>query len=249
MSISGDGNTAIIGGYSDNSSQGAAWIFSRSGATWTQQGAKLVGTGNIGAAQQGYSVNMSADGNTALVGATQDNSAQGAAWVFVRSGSTWIQQGTKLVGTGNSGAAQQGRSLSLSADGNTAAIGGVADNSSVGAGWVFVRSGSTWTQQGSKLVGTGNVGASEQGRSISLSADGNALILGGGDDNSSQWAIWVFTRSSSTWTQQGAKRIGTGNSGAAQMGQSVSLSSDGNTLLIGGYTDSSNAGAAWVFIP
>ena len=74
----------------------------------TQQGTKLAGTGGIGAANQGFSVAISADGNTAVVGANSDNSAQGAAWIYVQSGGNWVQQGSKLVGTGNSGAARQG---------------------------------------------------------------------------------------------------------------------------------------------
>ena len=66
---------------------------------WTQQGNKLVGTGAVGQAVQG-SVSLSADGNTAIMGGSGDNSNAGAAWVFTRSGSVWTQRGTKLVGTG-----------------------------------------------------------------------------------------------------------------------------------------------------
>src|SRR6516225_740876 len=69
VSLSGDGNTAIVGGPSDNSGLGAVWVFTRSDGVWTQQ-AKLVGTGAIGpfAAGQGSSVSLSGDGNTAIVG-------------------------------------------------------------------------------------------------------------------------------------------------------------------------------------
>ncbi len=247
VSISADGNTAIVGGSTDNSIQGAAWIFTRSGSTWTQQGNKLVGTGNVGGAQQGVSVSISADGNTAIVGGSADNTNQGAAWIFTRSGSTWTQQGSKLVGTGNIGAAQQGVSVSLSADGNTAIVGGSADNTNLGAAWIFTRSGGVWTQQGNKLVGTGNVGAAQRGVSVSISADGNTAIVGGSADNTNQGAAWIFTRSGSTWTQQGSKLVGTGNIGAAQQGVSVSLSADGNTALVGGSADNTNQGAAWIF--
>ena len=79
--------------------------YTRSGGLWTQQGAKLVGTGNTGAAQQGNSVSLSADGNTAIVAGGGDNNNQGAAWVNTRSGGIWTQQGAKLVGTGNTGPA------------------------------------------------------------------------------------------------------------------------------------------------
>jgi hypothetical protein len=53
---------------------------------WTQLGGKLVGSGAIGAAQQGQSVALSADGNTAIVGGVGDNNNAGAAWVFVKRG-------------------------------------------------------------------------------------------------------------------------------------------------------------------
>ena len=247
--LSADGNTAIVGGQNDNSGQGAAWIYIRLGSTWSQQGNKLVGTGNTGAALQGNSVSLSADGNTAIVGGVDDNSGQGAAWIFTRSGSIWSQQGNKLVGTGNIGAAAQGMSVSLSADGNTAIVGGENDNSGQGATWVYIRIAGVWSQQGSKLVGAGVTNTAMQGNAVSLSADGNTAIVGGNGDNSLQGAVWVFTRTAGIWSQQGNKLVGTGNTGAAQQGSSVSLSADGNTAIVGGDHDSngSNGGAAWVF--
>lgn len=60
----------------------------------------------MGAASQGYSVALSADGNTAIVGGNDDNSQLGAAWVFTRTGGVWAQQGPKLVGTGAVGPAE-----------------------------------------------------------------------------------------------------------------------------------------------
>ena len=256
VALSGDGNTALVGGNFDNGFVGAVWVFTRSGTTWTQQGPKLVGTGAVGQRlvqpQQGFSVALSSDGNTALVGGFRDNggprASVGAAWVFTRSGTTWTQQGPKLVGTGAAGDAAQGVSVALSGDGNTALVGGAGDNGSKGAAWVFTRSGTTWTQQGSKLVGTGAVGDANQGYSASLSSDGNTALIGGLGDNGSKGAAWVFTRSGTTWTQQGPKLVGTGASGDAAQGLSVALSGDGNTALVGGDGDNSGVGAAWVFV-
>jgi hypothetical protein len=121
----------------------------------------------------------------------------GAAWVFIRSGTAWTQQGSKLVGTGALGNPNQGYAVALSSDSNTAILGGFGDNANTGAAWVFTRTAGVWTQQGSKLVGTGAVGNSEQGYSVSLSADGNTAIVGGpGDQNISSaeeiGAAWVF---------------------------------------------------------
>jgi hypothetical protein len=181
VALSADGNTAIVGGWGDNSGVGAAWVYTRSNGFWTQQANKLVGTGAVGNAQQGVSVALSADGNTAIVGGYEDNSRTGAAWVYTRSrrGGVWTQQGSKLVGTGAVLSTAQGRSVALSADGNTALVGGYVDNASTGAVWVFTRSGNVWTQQGSKLVGTGAVGNANQGISVALSANGNTAIVGG----------------------------------------------------------------------
>jgi hypothetical protein len=111
--LSADGNTAIVDGNADNSATGAAWVYTRSGGVWTQQGSKLVGTGAVGSAQQGWSVALSGDGNTAIVGGDGDNSVTGAAWVYTRSNSVWISRvpGAKLVGTGAVGSAGQGSSV------------------------------------------------------------------------------------------------------------------------------------------
>jgi hypothetical protein len=201
VALSADGNTAIAGGPFDNSNAGAAWVFTRSGGVWTQQGAKLVGTGAVGPdTEQGYSVALSADGNTAIAGGTFDNSFAGAAWVFTRSGGVWTQQGAKLVGTGAVGPdTEQGFSVALSADSNTAFVGGRGDNSFAGAAWVFTRSGGVWAQQGAKLVGTGAVGpVAAQGNSVALSADGNTAFVGGPFDNSNAGAAWVFVQPPAT---------------------------------------------------
>jgi hypothetical protein len=148
----------------------------------------------VGSAKQGYSVALSADGNTAIVGGHNDNGGSGAAWVYTRSAGVWTQQGSKLVGTGAVGGAFQGYSVALSADGNTAIVGGYADNGDTGAAWVYTRSGGVWTQEGSKLVGTGAVGSANQGVSVALSGDGNTAIVGGPGDNGGSGAARVHTR-------------------------------------------------------
>jgi hypothetical protein len=249
VALSADGNTAIVGGPGDNSNAGAAWIFTQSGGVWTQQGSKLIGGGAIGNAEQGISVALSADGNTAIVGGYLDNTEAGAAWVYTRSGGVWTPGGIKLpLGTGVVGVARQGASVALSADGATAIVGGIFDNSLAGAAWVFTQSGGVWTQQGPKLVGGGAVGGAQQGHSVALSADGNTAIVGGPYDNTSAGAAWVFTHSGGgVWTQQGPKLVGGGAVGAAEQGYWVALSGDGKTAIVGGPGDNSYAGAAWVF--
>src|SRR4029077_2771299 len=93
VSLSADGNTALVGAPGDNFYTGAVWAFSRSNSSWTQQGPKLTGGQESGEGHFGFSTALSADGTTALVGARLDNSRGGAAWVFTLSGSSWVQQG------------------------------------------------------------------------------------------------------------------------------------------------------------
>ncbi|HEV7572939.1 MAG TPA: DUF11 domain-containing protein [Thermoanaerobaculia bacterium] len=246
VSLSADGNTALIGGSHDrpqSNTGGAVWVWTRSAGVWTQQGPKLASAGSGG---QGFSVSLSADGNTALVGAPFTGTA-GAALVWTRSGGIWTQQGPTLVGSGSIGGSVQGWSVALSADGNTAIVGGINDNGNTGAAWIFVRSGGVWTQQGSKLVGSGAVGQASQGAFVALSADGNTALIGGGFDNGGIGAAWVWTRTAGLWTQQGNKLVASDAVGSALQGASVALSADGNNAMIGGYQDNNNVGAAWVW--
>ncbi len=247
VALSADGNTAIVGGIVDNKLTGAAWVFTRSDDVWTQQGSKLVGSNVVGQAGEGVSVALSADGNVALVGGPFDHSRTGAAWVFTRSDSAWTQQGSKLVGADAVGNAEQGAAVALSADGNTAIVGGSYDNLKAGAAWVFTRSNGAWTQQGSKLIGSGAVGNAAQGAAVALSADGNTAVVGGPDDDSYAGAAWIFARSGGVWKQIGSKLIGSGAVGKAKQGFSVALSADGNIAIVGGLDDNANTGAAWIY--
>jgi hypothetical protein len=247
VTLSADGDTALIGGTRDNGSLGAAWVFTRSGSTWAQQGEKLTGTGEAGQGEFGRSVTLSADGDTALIGGWGDNGNAGAAWAFTRSDSTWTQQGEKLTGAGGvGGEGEFGTSVALSADGNTALVGGPRDDADVGAAWVFVRSGSTWAQQGPKLTGGGETGKGRFGVSVALSADGNTALVGGPRDDADVGAAWAFTRSSSTWSPQGGKLVGSGETGAGEFGSSIALSADGNTALVGVPEDDAATGGTWV---
>jgi len=249
VAISADGNTALVGGYMDNSNQGAAWVFTRANGVWTQQGHKLVGSGGAAVSYQGIRVSLSGDGNTAIVGGDGDDGGVGAAWIFTRSGTVWAQPCGKLIAGDAVGNAAQGFSVALSSDGNTALLGGYADDNFLGAAWVWIRTADgLWTEQ-AKLVGSGFAGPySGQGFSLALSSDGNTALVGAWYDDYNAGAAWVFTRDSTgAWTQQGPKLVGTGAIGEAQQGWSVALSSDGNTALVHGAADDGFTGAAWVF--
>ncbi len=223
----------------------------------------------------GFTTALSADGNTLVVGAPfEDGTAtdggsedSGAVYVFVRSGSAWTQQA--ILRASNAGAYDLfGLALTISADGNTVAVGASEERSSAtgvngnqnndaapysGAVYVFVRAGTTWSQQA--YVKASNTGADDRfGNAVALSGDGNTLavgayfeasagtgINGGGQGDNSAFiagAAYVFTRTGSTWTQQAYLKAS--NTGPSDWyGSSVALSFDGNTLAVGEMGDDS----------
>src|SRR5208283_1821070 len=139
-----------------------AWVFFHESGktTWAQQGAKLVAKSGeeTGAGGFGYSVSIAATkGEYALIGAPGDTSGLGAAWVFLRTGTTWAQQGAKLVAKSGeeTTTGEFGKSVAISGAGEYALMGSPGDKEEVGGAFVFFReSGKTeWKQQGEKLTG------------------------------------------------------------------------------------------------
>ncbi len=256
VALSSDGNTAIVGAYADtvgsNSSQGSATIFTRTSGVWTEQETITQTLGAAGG-HFGESVALSADGNTAIVGASGQSSDTGSASAFTRSGTTWTQQQT-ITQIGGAAGDSFGSSVALSADGNTAIVGAEHDDvggrADRGSASLFTRTGTTWTQQ-QTITQTGGVAGDSFGRRVALSADGNTTIISAyWVDNSYQGNASIFTRSGTTWTQQ---QTITQTGGAANdfFGGSVALSSDGNTAIVGAYGDNvgsiSSQGSATVF--
>ena len=274
VAVSADGSTAIVGGPGDGCVDtayctGAAWVFTRSGGVWTQQGNKLVGTGAIGKAGQGISVALSGDGNTALVGGYGDNDNAGGVWVFTRSAGVWAQQGGKLVGTGAKGllnggtsSVYQGFSVALSSDGNTAIFGGPGDGygipsecllCGVGAAWVFTRSGTVWSASRAAsslapMVGLQDREPPSRCRAMEAqrwSEDRTTAATGG--------ATWVFSRSGQhvDAARQRADRYGSGSRCKRRTG-CFSRVGRGmrNTAIVSAPFDNAGhpiTGAVWVF--
>jgi hypothetical protein len=221
----------------------------------------------------GWSVALSGEGDTALVGAPGEDNGVGAAWIFIRSANGWIQQGEKLTipekavngqtcseehvegggepeeegeeaGAGEVHPCRFGRSVALSADGNTAVIGAPRENGNTGAVWIFTRSGSSWTP-GSELPSPEAESKWRFGTSVAVSADGGTLAVGAPRLNGGR--VWTFTRSGSSWSPLGGPLTGAGEVGDGLFGQSVALSADGETILVGAPGDSEQQGAAWGF--
>jgi hypothetical protein len=229
---------------------GAAYVFIRSGTSWSQQ-AKLQASDLQEYDRFGWSVAI--DGDTIVVGAYLEDTAAfeaGALYVFTRSGTTWSQQ-AKLQTSDAQANDRLGDAVAI--DGDTIVGGTPYDDNgtaySVGAAYVFTRSGTSWSQQ-AKLVASDAAANDEFGYSVSI--DGDTMVAGArGEDTGANaaGAVYVFTRSGTSWSQQ-AKLVVSGTVTAFdQFGQSVSI--DGDTMVVGAHnennTGGSGAGAAYVF--
>lgn len=249
VALSGDGSTALIGGWGDSGFAGATWVFSTSGT----QLQKLTPPNDATTAAPafGKAVALSNDGSTALIAGTDE----GGVWAYTRSGSTYVQQSSKLTPRdGNPGGGPSfGSAMALSQNGNTALIGGSGDTSQDGAAWVFTRSGTTWSQQGPKLMPSDETNVPSGGgfgTSVALSADGNTALIGAPFDAGDAGAAWSFVRSGTSWSQRGPKIAvnAPGNEvGDGEFGSAVGLSGDGIRALIGGPNDNNIFGAVWAF--
>lgn len=144
--------------------------------------------------------------------------------------------------------------MSSSADASTLAVGGWARaDEFLGATWVFTQWAGVWSQQGAKLVRTGGTGQQLQARSVSLSADGSVLAVGGSgaalsSDRRSSAGTWVFQRSSAgICAQQGTVLAGTlsSNSFSEPIYPVVALSASAAALVVG--LSDGAFGGAWVF--
>ena len=201
-SVAVSGETAIIGAIGNNSSRGAAYVFTCSGTpcTWTQQ-QEL--TAADGASGDVFGTRVAVSGATAVIGAPGktigNNSLQGAAYVFTCSGTpcTWTQQ-QEL--TAADGASRDEFGTRVAVSGNTVIIG---NNSSQGAAYVFTCSGTpcTWKvrrwwpfrtrkQQQQELTAADGARGDEFGYSVAVS--GNTAIIGAAYKNSYQGAAYVF---------------------------------------------------------
>lgn len=251
---------------------------------WAQEA--FVKASNTGVDDEfGGAVALSADGNTLAVGARLEDSStpgvnpptqndlsvqSGAVYVFRRAGASWTQEAYVKTSTARSGDSF-GSSVSLSADGNTLAIGAPGESSGAtrvdgnqldfsatasGAVFIFQRAGTTWQQ--AAYVKASNTGSADNfGSAVSLSGDGNTLAVGAYNEDSASntvngpgdndlspdsGAVYVYTRSGSGAPWAFEAYLKASNTQTAdRFGFAVAVAADGNTLVAGAYQEGSNA--------
>lgn len=230
VSISGD--TIAVGAPYD--SYGAVYVFVWNGITWTEE-AKLRPSDNAGGDLLGWSISIS--GDTIVAGACYGD-LKGAAYVFTRSGTTWTEE-AKL--TASDGVAKDYFGWSVSISGDTAVVGASEKDNRKGAAYVFTRSGTTWTEE-AKLIASDGVAGDDFG--FSVSTNGNTIVVGAPWKDSSIGAVYVFTDSGTSWTEE-SKLIAPDSTGFTLFGHSVFINDD--TIVVGAPYEDTNYGAVYVY--
>ncbi len=243
-------DTAVVGAYNDDdrgASSGSVYVFVRNGANWSQQ-AKLHASDGISGDHFGWSTAVS--GDTAVVGALDNDdsgTSSGSAYVFARSGTTWSQR-AKLDASDGAAYDEFGCSVAISAD--TVVVGAHGDDDhgdGSGSAYVFVRDGTSWTQQAKLTAGDGAPGDAF-GWSVFASRD--AAIVGALDDDDngvSSGSAYVFTRLGAIWTQQ-AKLSADDGAASDTFGYCVAIS--GGEAVVGAPEDDDSgegSGSAYAY--
>ena len=261
-SVAVSGGTAVVGAphhkFGPNASQGAAYVFVQSGTTWGQE-AEL--TSSDGAAGDKFGWSVAVSGSTAIVGSFShtvgSNAKQGAAYVFVESGGMWSQQAEL---TASDGAANDYFGYSVAVSGGTAVVGSpgrvtvVRSSTYAGAAYVFVQSGTTWSQQ-AKLIASDGAGDDNFGNSVAVDENTSTAVVGALNHSvgskADQGAAYVFVQSGTSWSQQAELTASDGGTADAQLGTSVAVSGSAAVAGAPWHNDGSNKwqGAAYVFAP
>jgi FG-GAP repeat len=248
VAISGD--TIVVGAAFDDDSgdaSGSAYVFVRSGLTWTQE-AKL--TADDGAVGDRFGDSVAISGDTIVVGAEFDDGvgdASGSAYVFVRSGTNWSEQ-EKLTASDAAAGDRFGKSIAFSGD--TIVVGAAFDDdsgASSGSAYVFVRSGTNWSEQ-EKLTASDAAAGDGFGHSVAISGD--TIVVGATFEGvaSNLGSAYVFVRSGTSWTQDAKLTAHDGVAGD-EFGDSVAT--NGDTVVVGGPHNEnagSRIGSVYVFV-
>jgi hypothetical protein len=230
FSVAIDGSTVVVGAPYQTGVSGAAYVFVRSGSSWSQQ-AELTGSGAAGG---GFGWSVAISGSTVVVGADNER----AAYVFVQSSTGWSQQ-ARLTAPGSPYAF----GISVALDGSTLVVGACGNANPLrppktpGAAYVFLSSGTAWSQQ-AKLTPSNNTAGDYFGYRVAVS--GSTAVVGAPYQN----AAYVFAQSGTNWSQQATL---TSTDGAHLYGVSVALY--GSTALVGSSSNEADmfvrSGTAW----
>ena len=260
-SVAVSGETVVVGAHLDDHTdgdgdtdddEGAAYVFTKPFTGWADmtQTAKLTAFG--AAASDEFGISVAVDGNTVLVGAHQYESGKGAAYVFTKPYTGWADSNETAKFIASDAAANDEFGISVALDGDTAVIGAYHDDhtddgntlGNAGSAYVFTKVSGVWSQK-AKLIAVDGAANDEFG--ISVAVDGDTIVVGARQNDTSSGAAYLFTEVSGVWKHV-AKL--TADDGAANDEFGISVAVDGDTIVVGAHQDDDNgdlSGSAYVF--
>jgi len=245
LSFSFDGNYVISGHCNETTSgseSGAAYIVKKNGASWANE-ATLKASDPQASAQFGRGVALNEDGTYAAVGAWAHDTnagasgaAHGKVYIFTRSGSTWSQQ-TSFVSQNDTAEFRFGWRVRLDATATRVFISSRYDSSNSGgyaegAVYVYKRTGSSWAYE-ARLNASDGAAWHTFGYDIATNSAGDYLVATAPSLSSSAGAVYVFTRSGTTWTQQVKLTEPGGATSNNRFGASIDINNDASYMVIG----------------
>jgi hypothetical protein len=238
VALSGDGHTALVG--APGRTVGAAYVFVKQGGMWTEQ-QELDSPAGPAADSYGYSVALSADGSTALVGAMTGGANQaGVVYSYAPKGGGYVLDGQMTPADGAAGD-EFGASVSLSGLGNVALVGAPIHNGFQGAAYTFVHGARAWSEQ--REFANPGVAGSAYGISVAEAPDGLAGVVGAPLGNNVQGAAYAVSGLDGSQHELVASDASEGSF----FGVSVSMNAFGTRALVGSPFANLGDGAAYVF--
>jgi len=222
--ISGDGSTFVVGAYGTAE---YVRVYKWHSSSWNQLGNNL--QGEVSNTNFGGTVAINGDGTIVAAAAPLHNSYRGQVRIFKWNGSSWQLRGNPINGEHSDD--RSGSSLSMSEDGNAIAIGAYYSDvggQNSGQVKVYVWDGSDWAQRGGSFDGDARLDG--MGTSVAINSDGSHVVVGAPNNNQYTGLVRVFRWDGSVWVQMGSDFLGRRN--RAYMGQSVSISADGQTFAL-----------------
>ena len=250
-SVAVDGDTAVVSAYRDESFKGAAYVFTRESATWSQV-AKL--TVSDGAALDAFGWSVAVDGDTVVVGAYRDDDNgvnSGSAYVFTKPNTGWADATETAQLTASDGADDDEFGHAVAMDGDTVVVGADGNNDDEGAVYVFTKPNTGWADATQTAKLTASDGAAGDHFGTSVGVDGGTVVVGFFMADNEKGSVYVFTKpTNGGWSDATETAKLTASDGAANDYLGVSVAVDGDTVVVGAWFDDDNgrsSGSAYVF--
>ena len=262
VAVSGDGSTIVVGAYGDDDKgkdSGSVYIFTKQANGSYAQTQKLVPSDGTASDEFGWSVAVSSDGSTIVVGAYGDDDKgkdSGSVYIFTKQPNGSYLQSQKLVASDGAATDKFGWSVSISGDGSIIVVGARFDDdkgTNSGSAYVFTKQLDGSYLETHKLVPTDGSAQDYFGNSVSVSGDGSTIVVGAfwdDDKGTNSGSAYVFTKQVNDSYLQSQKLVASDGATDDRFGNSVAISNDGTTIVVGAYYDDDkgkDSGSVYIF--